>query len=270
MDILFTINTEMMLESLKMLLILAGVTWFISLIIEDVSIVDYIWSLLTLLAVCTYAYLMGVDNPVSLVMLLMVVIWALRLTWFLVKRGRNKPEDRRYQVIRKRNSPNFGYKSLYLIFIFQALVAWALSTLFVPIFESAVDQTVWSSWHSLGVVVWLFGFVFESVADHQLHYFNSKVVKESSTLSTGLWRFCRHPNYFGEFCIWWAWFFYAIPTGSVWILLGPLIMSYLLLKFSGVGNMEQGITERRPDYQAYIDSTNTFFPGKPRKKVVDS
>ena len=272
MEILFTINTEMMLESLKMLLILAAITWFVSLIIEDVSIVDYIWSPLTLLAVSTYAYLTGIDSPVSLVMLLMVAIWAIRLTWFLVKRGRNKPEDRRYQVIRERNSPNFAYKSLYLIFIFQGLVAWVLSTLFVPIFDSNGNSTAsiaWSVWHSVGVVIWLFGFIYESVADHQLHYFNSKVVKPSSTLSTGLWRYCRHPNYFGEFCIWWAWFIYAIPTGSIWILLAPLIMTYLLFKFSGVGNMEQGITVRRPDYQAYIDSTNTFFPGKPRKKVID-
>ena len=124
MEILFNLNTVMMFESLKMLLILAAITWFVSLIIEDVSIVDYIWSLLTLLAVSTYAYLTGIDSLVSLIMLLMVTIWAVRLTWFLVKRGRNKPEDRRYQVIRERNSPNFGYKSLYLIFVFQALVAW--------------------------------------------------------------------------------------------------------------------------------------------------
>ena len=273
MEILFNLNTVMMLESLKMLLILAAITWFVSLIIEDVSIVDYIWSLLTLLAVATYAYLTGVDNLVSLVMLLMVSVWAIRLTWFLVKRGRNKPEDRRYQVIRERNSPNFGYKSFYLIFVFQALVAWVLSTLFVPIFEASADSigpTHWSLWHTLGVVIWSFGFIYETIADHQLHHFNSRVVKESSTLSSGLWRYCRHPNYFGEFCIWWAWFIYAIPTASGWILLAPLIMSYLLLKFSGVGNMEQGITDRRPDYQAYIDSTNTFFPWKPRKKVIDS
>jgi len=271
MDILFTINTVMMYESLKILLILAGITWFVSLIIEDVSIVDYIWSLLILLAVCTYAYMAGVDNPVSLIMLLMVAIWALRLTWFLVKRGRNKPEDRRYQVIRERHSPNFSYKSLYLIFIFQALVAWVLSTLFVPIFASSADQAtsvVWSLWHPVGVVVWLFGFIYEAIADQQLHHFNSRVVKEGSTLSTGLWRYCRHPNYFGECCIWWAWFIYAIPTGSAWILLAPLVMTYLLLTFSGVGNMEQGITARRPDYQAYIHSTNTFFPGKPRSKVI--
>ena len=272
MEILFALNTAMMLESLKTLLILAALTWFVSLLIEDVSIVDYIWSPLTLLGVCTYVYLTGIDNLVHLIMLLMVSLWAFRLTWFLVRRGRNKPEDRRYQVIRERNSPHFAYKSLYLIFIFQGLVAWILSTLFVPIFDSNLDSaasTTWSLWHSAGVIIWLFGFIYESIADHQLHCFNSRVVKPSATLSTGLWRYCRHPNYFGEFCIWWAWFIYAIPTGSVWILLAPLIMTYLLFRFSGVGNMEQGITDRRPDYQAYIDSTNAFFPGKPRKKVLD-
>jgi len=272
MNILLAINMDLMLESLKMLLLLACITWLASLIIEDVSIVDYIWSLLTLLAVATYAYKTGVGNPVSAVMFLMVALWALRLTCFLVKRGRNQPEDRRYKIIRERNSPNFGYKSLYLIFIFQALVAWVLSTLFVPIFESAantVAPTTWSLWHSLGVLLWLFGLVYETVADRQLHLFNCRVVKGGSTLSTGLWRYSRHPNYFGEFCIWWAWFIYAIPTQSPWILMAPLIMTFLLLKFSGVGNMEQGITARRPDYQAYIECTNTFFPGKPLKRVVD-
>lgn len=269
MDIIFTLNTDFMLASLKMLLLLAVLTWFVSLIIEDVSIVDYIWSLLTLLAVSTYAYLSGINNPVSLSMFLMVAIWALRLTWFLVKRGRNKPEDRRYQVIRERNSPNFGYKSLYLIFVFQALVAWVLSTLFVPIFASSAELSL-NLWHLMAMALWLFGFIYESVADHQLHHFNSRVIKQGSTLCTGLWRYSRHPNYFGEFCIWWSWFLFAVPTGSVWILLAPLIMTYLLLKFSGVGNMEQGITQRRPDYQTYIDCTNTFFPGKPRCKVISS
>ena len=267
MDIIFTLNLAFMLASLKMLLLLAALTWFVSLIIEDVSIVDYIWSLLTLLAVITYAYLSYDNNLVSMSMFVMVAIWALRLTLFLVKRGRNKPEDRRYQVIRKRNSPHFGYKSLYLIFVFQALVAWVLSTLFVPIFTTSTEQSL-NMWHFIGMAVWLFGFIYESIADHQLHAFNSRVIKEGSTLSSGLWRYSRHPNYFGEFCIWWGWFIFSIPTGSAWIILAPSIMTYLLLKFSGVGNMEEGIIDRRPDYQMYIDCTNTFFPGKPKCKVI--
>ena len=268
MNILVNLNMELMILSLQMLLLLAIGTWLISVWITDVSIVDYIWSLLSLLAVGTYAYSTDISGPVTLGLLLMVTIWALRLSYFLIQRGYNQPEDRRYQVIRERNSPNFALKSLYLIFIFQALVAWVMSLSFIPVFEAESQGMVqWSVWHTLGVVLWLFGFVYETIADNQLKHFNNMVVKESSTLTSGLWRYCRHPNYFGECCIWWAWFIYAIPTGSIWILVAPLVMTYLLLKFSGVGNMELGITSRRPDYQSYIDSTNTFFPGRPRIKV---
>lgn len=267
-----TITLELMLESLKLVLFFACITWVVSLIIDDVSIVDYIWSPLTLLVVAIYFYKIGLGNSVSVVMFLMVAVWAIRLTWFLVKRGRNQPENRRYQVIRQRNSPYFAYKSLYLIFIFQALLVWVISTLFVAIFVFSTNQlapAMWSAWHSAGVLLWFFGLVYETVADRQLHHFNCKVVKQDLTLTTGLWRYCRHPNYFGEFCIWWGWFIYAIPTGSVWIWVAPLIMTFLLMKLSGVENMEQGIVSRRPDYQIYIDSTNAFFPGGPRRKVIE-
>ena len=271
MNLLLTLNFDLMLQGLPVLMLIAIGTWLISLAIDDVSIVDYIWSMLSLAAATTYAYHTGIENSVSLVLLLMVSIWAFRLTFFLMKRGRNKPEDRRYQVIRKRNSPNFGFKSLYLIFIFQGLVAWVLSTIFVVLFDTAAADEAsqpWSVWHGVGAALWLFGLIYQTIADNQLHAFNQQIVPNGKTLQTGLWRYSRHPNYFGEFCIWWAWFIYAIPTASLWILVAPLVMSYLLLKFSGVGNMEKGITSRRPDYQSYIDSTNTFFPGKPREKVV--
>tara|TARA_B110000879_G_scaffold204698_1_gene284058 strand:- start:272 stop:1096 length:825 start_codon:yes stop_codon:yes gene_type:complete len=272
MNLLLSIDLQLMLQALPVLFLIAVVTWLISLAIDDVSIVDYIWSLLSLAAAATYAYHTGVESTVSLVMLLMVSIWALRLTFFLMKRGRNQPEDRRYQVIRKRNSPNFGLKSLYLIFIFQGFIAWIISIIFVPVFAAgATSETAlsWSLWHSAGVALWLFGLLFESIADNQLHAHNQQVVPNSKTLNSGLWRYCRHPNYFGEFCVWWAWFIFAIPSASLWILVAPLVMSFLLMKFSGVGNMENGITSRRPDYQAYIDSTNTFFPWKPRLKVKE-
>lgn len=271
MSELLTIDFGLMLQGLPVLFLVAVATWLISLTIDDVSIVDYIWSLLSLAAAATYAYHTGIESTVSLVMLSMVTLWAIRLTYFLMKRGRNQPEDRRYQVIRQRNSPNFGFKSLYLIFIFQGFIAWIISSIFVPVFSagaSAETALSWSLWHSVGVALWLVGLVYETVADSQLHAFNQKVVPDSQTLNSGLWRYSRHPNYFGEFCIWWAWCIFAVPTASLWILVAPLVMSFLLMKFSGVGNMENGITSRRPDYQAYIDSTNTFFPWKPRQKVT--
>ena len=267
---LFALDFNFLIISIQALILLAVVTWVFSAWIQDVSIVDYIWSLLTLLAVVTYSYLSSTLGVVGIGMLVMVAIWAIRLAYFLIMRGHNKPEDRRYQVIRERNSPNFTFKSLYLIFIFQATVAWVMSVSFVPVFEmNQQQQNNWTTWHSIGALIWLFGFIYESVADHQLHSFNRKLVTPGTTLKTGIWRYSRHPNYFGELCVWWGWCLYAVPTGSLWILAAPLVMTYLLIKFSGVGNMEQGITQRRPDYQAYIESTNTLIPGKPLRKVID-
>ena len=159
MNLLLTLNLDLMLQALPVLFLVAVATWLISLAIDDVSIVDYIWSLLSLAAASTYAYHAGIDTNlsyVSLAMLVMVAIWALRLTYFLMKRGRNQPEDRRYQVIRKRNSPNFGLKSFYLIFIFQGLIAWIISSIFVPVFDagsSAETAMSWTLWHSAGVAL---------------------------------------------------------------------------------------------------------------------
>jgi steroid 5-alpha reductase family enzyme len=267
------LNIDYLIISFQALVLLAAITWVFSTWINDVSIVDYIWSLFTLLAVCIYGYISKIANPIGpvvIVILFMVAIWAIRLAYFLIMRGYDKPEDRRYKVIRKRHSPNFAFKSLYLIFIFQATVAWLISISFVPVFEmNQEQQNNWTIWHGLGALIWVFGFVYETVADHQLHSFNRKLFAPGSTLKTGLWRYSRHPNYFGELCVWWGWCVYALPTGSLWILLAPLIMTYLLVKFSGVGNMEQGITQRRPDYQDYIDSTNALIPGKPLRKVID-
>jgi len=120
----------------------------------------------------------------------------------------------------------------------------------------------------------LLGMVFETVADQQLYHFNRLVVRESETLRTGLWRYSRHPNYFGECCIWWGWALFVLPCAIdselslLWVFMAPVVMTLLLLKVSGVANMERGITERRPDYQDYIDATSMFIPWKPAIKVA--
>jgi len=263
MNLLLSINFDLMLQAVPVLLLVAFTTWLISLAIDDVSIVDYIWSLLSLAAAATYAYHSGVESTVSLVMLLMVSIWALRLTFFLMKRGRNQPEDRRYQVIRKRNSPNFAFKSLYLIFIFQGFIAWIMSTIFVPIFDagaSAETAIVWSLWHSAGVALWLFGLLFESIADNQLHAFNQKVVKDSRTLNFGLWRYCRHPNYFGEILMWFGIAIIVLPVMDGWIgLISPILITFLLFKVSGVPMLEKRFRGNAA-FEEYKKITPAVFP----------
>jgi steroid 5-alpha reductase family enzyme len=273
MNLFMGLNMQLMLEAVPLLFLIAVGAWLVSLAVEDASIVDYFWSLMLLGSAATYAYQMGFENSLStvnLVLLTMAAVWALRLSAFLVLRGRNRGEERRYQEIRKRLSPNFAVKSLFNIFLLRAFLIWMLSSLFA-VALSSVSTLSWSYWHTAGAALWLSGFVLQALADLQLYKFNQLVVRDSETLTSGLWRYSRHPNYFGECCVWCGWVIFAIPAASAatlpWLLLAPIIMIALLLKLSGISHMERGITQRRPDYRQYIETTSAFIPWKPAQKI---
>ena len=273
MNLFMGLDVQLMFEAIPLLVAIAVSAWLVSLVIEDISIVDYLWSLMLLGSAGTYAYRTGFDkdlSTVNVVLLFMVAVWALRLSAFLILRGRNRGEERRYQAMRKKLASNFALKSLVNIFLLRALLIWLLSSLFV-VALSSVPSLSWSHWHTVGAALWLFGFSMEALADLQLYRFNQLVVRDSETLSTGLWRYSRHPNYFGECCVWCGWVVFAIPSASVatlpWLLLAPMIMMALLLKLSGIRHMERGITQRRPNYRQYIETTSAFVPWKPAQRI---
>ena len=116
--------------------------------------------------------------------------------------------------------------------------------------------------------LWATGFLYESIADLQLYRFKSNSANSGKVLDSGLWAYSRHPNYFGECLIWWAYFLFALSAGAWWTVFSPILMTLLLLKVSGVSLMEKGITERREDYRRYIETTNAFVPGRPRRGSV--
>ena len=116
----------------------------------------------------------------------------------------------------------------------------------------------------LAIAVFVLGFVFEAGGDYQLAKFKSDAGNRGKLMDAGLWRYTRHPNYFGDFCIWWAFYLFALATGAWWTVLAPVLMSVLLLKVSGVAMLEKTIADRRPEYASYIERTNAFFPGRPR------
>jgi steroid 5-alpha reductase family enzyme len=273
MNLFMGLDMHLMLEAVPLLLLIAVGAWLVSLLIENISIVDYSWSLMLLVSVVAYVYHIGFENSLSrvnVILLVMVALWALRLSAFLILRGRNRVEERRYKAMRKKLSPNFAFKSLVNVFLLRAFLIWMLSSLFVVALSGAPNQS-WSLWHSLGLTLWLIGFAMETLADLQLHRFNQLVVRDSATLNSGLWRYSRHPNYFGECCVWCGWMLFAIPAASAatlpWLLVAPIIMMALLLKVSGISHMERGITERRPDYRQYIETTSAFIPWKPAQKI---
>jgi steroid 5-alpha reductase family enzyme len=190
-----------------------------------------------------------------------VGFWSIRLATFIGWRNFGQDEDFRYQKIRANNEPGFAIKSVYLVFGLQAGLAWVIS---LPLL-AAINSTAPLSWmDALGVMLWLTGLIFEAGGDWQLSRFKRDSANRGKVLDTGLWRYTRHPNYFGDFCIWWGFFLIALSSGAWWSVVGPLVMSILLLKVSGVALLEKDIGDRRPDYNAYIQRTNAFFPAPPR------
>lgn len=249
-------------QTLAVILGMGIITWTYSLYRSNVNIVDSLWSLMFLVAAVIY-FLSSADSETrSLLILGFVTIWALRLSLHLAVRNWNQPEDRRYQEIRANNQPGFGYKSLYIIFGLQGVLAWIIS---IPLLF-AFSQAAYFHWIDyLAMALWLFGFYFEAVSDYQLYRFKKDPANESKVLNSGLWRYSRHPNYFGEFCIWWSYFLFALPAGGWWTVYAPLLMTFLLLKVSGVVLMEKDISNRKPRYREYIERTSTFIPMPPKK-----
>jgi steroid 5-alpha reductase family enzyme len=240
---------------------LAVATWAVSVARRDVSIVDRIWSLMILAAGGTYALAGQPTSERALAVLTLLALWALRLAAHITVRGWGEPEDRRYRAIRARNEPGFAWKSLYLLFGLQALLAWVIS---LPLL-AVLNTTRPLGWlEAIGAALWLTGFAIESVADWQLVRFRSLPINRGRVLDTGLWRYSRHPNYFGEFLVWWGFFVMALPAGGWWSFVSPILMTLLLLRVSGVALLEQDIAERRPAYRDYARNTNAFFPAPPR------
>ena len=241
--------------------------WLLSLKLGDVSIVDSLWSLMFLLALVVYLLTADELGWRSGLVAGLVALWALRLSAYITWRNHGKGEDHRYQAIRRNNQPNFEIKSLYLVFGLQGFLAWVIC---LPTLAAVSGQTPPGPLDYAGVVLWLIGMFFEVVGDAQLARFRANRDSEKSVLKSGLWRYTRHPNYFGEFLIWWGFYLLALSAGAAWTLFAPLLMSFLLLRVSGVALLEKDISDRRPAYRKYVQQTNAFFPGPPKRGYAAS
>ena len=214
-----------------------------------------------LLVALVYSAMSSNIGPREALILVMVTLWALRLSVYITWRNHGQPEDYRYQEIRANNEPGFRFKSLYIVFVLQAMLAWVIS---LPLAGAISGQSDIGFLDFAGVALFLVGLFFESIGDLQLSRFRKDPENVGKVLDTGLWRYTRHPNYFGNFTLWWGFYLVALSAGAWWTVVSPLLMTFLLLKVSGVAMLEKDIGARRPRYQQYIRRTNAFFPGLPR------
>ena len=246
-------------------LLLASFTavWALSLRLENVAIVDSWWGPSLLLAAAAYRWLGPDAAPRQILVLSLLALWAVRLGGHLLHRTLGEPEDRRYREMRERHEPGFRWKSLWIVFWLQAGIAWILTAPHLAIQAEPVAHG-WFWTDAAGLAVFAVGFLFESVADLQMARFRSDPANEGEVLDSGLWRYSRHPNYFGELCIGWSFWLFALgsPHGG-WTIVAPLLLTFLLLRVSGVALTERSIEDRRPAYREYVRRTNALVPWFP-------
>lgn len=255
---------EIYLNSFWVMLGFGGLGWLYSLAKKNVTVVDSMWSIFFLLgAISSATTIESFPSNRSILIFVLVSLWSLRLSIFLTKRNIGHLEDLRYQKIRANNQP-FWIKSLYIIFALQATLAWFIS---LPIHGAMLSTKPLGILDLFGVILWVFGFLWESIGDRQLAQFKANPSNKGKVMDLGLWRYSRHPNYFGECTLWWGYFLISVSAGAWWSFPAPILMTILLLKVSGVSLLESTIVERRPEYADYIKRTNAFIPSLAKRKT---
>lgn len=249
--------------ALAVLALMVG-TWLVSLVKRDASIVDLVWGAgFVLVAWVTFVVADGTTAR-RVLLTAMVTIWGLRLAGYLTWRNWGEDEDPRYRAMRRHWGDRFWWVSLGTVFLLQGVIMWVVS-LPVQIGQVPDQPDSLGVVEVVGVVVWAVGLFFEAVGDWQLARFKARPENRGQVMDRGLWRYTRHPNYFGDFCVWWGVWVVATATGvGLYGIVGPIVMTVFLMRVSGVTLLEKSIGTRRPGYEAYVRRTNAFFPGPPK------
>lgn len=239
--------------------------WIISLIIKDSSIVDIIWGTTFVIAGFTY-FALAKDGYETRKLLIVIptTLWGIRLSIYLGYRNIGKGEDFRYQRWRKNHGASYWWVSFFRVYLLQGTIAWIVS---VPLLQAQFHDTpdYVTVLDILGVIVWGVGFLFEAIGDWQLMRFKANPENKGKVLNTGLWRYTRHPNYFGNSAMWWGIFLIALSTpGGFLTIISPAIMTYFLVRISGVAMLERSLKKNKPEYAEYIKNTSAFIPMPPK------
>ncbi len=248
------------------------VLWLISLKLGDVSFIDAFWGAgMAMLAVASFSQTPK-PGDVSLMLLLMTAAWGFRLGIYLLRRWWREGEDQRYvRILRKdREKGRFAIAALFKVWLGQAVLLFMVSSpaqfgILAGEYEKPVTGLAWA-----GLALYLVGIVFEWVGDWQLARFKADPANAGKVMDAGLWRYTRHPNYFGDACAWWGIWLAAASLGwwvAAWTVIGPLFLTFTLTRWSGAPLLEGGMKKRRPDYAAYVERTSGFVPMPPRKSV---
>jgi steroid 5-alpha reductase family enzyme len=232
--------------------------WLVSLVARDASLVDLLWGPAFAAVAWTSVAAFG-PSPRGLLSAGLATAWAARLAIHLARRNLGRGEDYRYREMRARHGARFPLVSLGTVFLLQAALAWVVS---LPLQVAARPAPI-DALAAAGAIVAAAGIAIEAFADAQLARFRRDPASRGQVMDRGLWRWSRHPNYFGDAVVWWG--FGLMGLSAPWSLFGPLVMTVLLVRVSGVALLEKTISHRRPGYAEYVARTSAFVPW-PRRR----
>jgi steroid 5-alpha reductase family enzyme len=252
----------LLLQSL--VIFLYAVSWFVLAVIKNRNdVADIAWGGGFIFTALTAKIAAGTNEPRSNLILALVIIWGFRLVLHISTRNRGKPEDHRYRAWREEWGKSYLLRSFLQVFMLQGFLLLVIS---LPVtYAITISGPNLGFLEGIGSSVWLVGFLFEAIGDYQLLQFKRNPANKGRIMKSGLWRYTRHPNYFGEVTLWWGIFFICLRVpGSLWTVIGPLTITWLILKVSGTPLLEKRYVNNS-EYAEYIENTSSFFPLPPKR-----
>jgi len=245
-----------------------SLVWWQSVRRRDASIADIWWGPGFVLLAWIYCARPGSFRPRPVLIAVLITAWGARLAWHILRRHRGAGEDRRYAAMRARHGHAFWWRSLLLVFWLQAALIWFVALPVLAAATASPDPPL-GVMDAAGTLLFVTGFGIEAVGDGQLRRFKSVAANRGRVLDRGLWRYTRHPNYFGDAVVWWGVYLLVASTPEGWqTIASPALMTFLLMRVSGVRLLEEDLLASKPDYAAYVARTSSFVPWPPLGDLI--
>ena len=253
------------LASFLFVMVFLTALWVLSVFLKNASIIDPFWGFGFVLIALFSVYMTGNLHARSLLVTVLVSVWGLRLSTYLFFRNLGHGEDYRYKQFRKDfGEQRYWWVSFFQVFLLQGVLMSIVSIPLLTVYANAEQAQLGIADYALALL-WLIGFIFEAGGDFQLSRFKRKAENKGKVMNVGFWRYTRHPNYFGNSVMWWALGIFGIVHGAYFSVISPMLMTFLLVKVSGVGLLERTLKQSKPQYADYIKNTSAFFPWLPKQ-----
>lgn len=247
-----------------LIMVMMTLLWIVSIIVKNVSIIDLFWGLGFVLTSGFYFLKTEGSENRKILVLVLVALWGLRLSLYLAWRNIGEGEDFRYKNFRRNYGKSYWWISFFQTFLLQGVLMWLISAPLLGAQYSGRDNSP-GILDYIGILFWIIGFIFETAGDLQLAKFKKDPANKGKVMNRGLWRYTRHPNYFGDSSVWWGFGFICMATGNYLPVLGSVLMTLIIIKVSGVSLLEKSLKVRKPEYEDYISKTSAFVPWFPKK-----